>query len=142
MISKQQFVDTSREYLGTKFHHQGRVKGVGVDCVGLLVCGLRDTLHREIPDVVAYSLRPDGVVLKDILDKNLTKIEFTDLTIGDIILFNFDSVAPQHVAIVSNVNPLYILHAYSVARKVTEHVLDSTWKNRVVQCYSVPWLEV
>lgn len=140
-ITKQRFVDISREYIGTKFHHQGRVKGVGVDCVGLVVCGLKDTLNTEVPDIEAYALRSDGIQLKDTLDKNLSKIEFTSITVGDIILFNFDGVVPQHVAIVSRLDPIYILHSYSVARHVTEHILDSTWKNRIVQCYSVPMLE-
>ncbi len=30
-------VRTARTWLGTPYHHQGRLKGVGVDCAGLLI---------------------------------------------------------------------------------------------------------
>ena len=30
-------VAAAREWLGTPFHHQARLRGVGVDCVGLVI---------------------------------------------------------------------------------------------------------
>ena len=35
---RSRIVATAREYLLTPFHHQGRKKGVGIDCVGLIAC--------------------------------------------------------------------------------------------------------
>ncbi len=141
MSKTEQFIEAARGYMGTRFHHQGRVKGVGVDCVGLVVCALREVLTREIPDVIGYSIRPDGIKLKQILDQHLKPVKFAVLQPGDIILFKIKGVVPQHVAIVSSIKPAYIVHAYSVARKVTEHILDDTWKSKIIQCYRVPWLE-
>ena len=38
MITKEDVVREAKTWLGTPFHHQGRLKGVGVDCAGVIVC--------------------------------------------------------------------------------------------------------
>ena len=34
---KKQIIQTARQWLDTPYHHQARVKGVGVDCIGLVI---------------------------------------------------------------------------------------------------------
>ena len=56
----------ARTWLGTPFKHQGRVKGVGVDCLGLLIgvaqeLDLRDAQGRKLAafDALDYGHVPD-----------------------------------------------------------------------------------
>ena len=57
-------VDKSREYLNTPFHHQGRVKYHGVDCVGLIICTFRE-LGINIEDVQGYTNVPHHGLLEE-----------------------------------------------------------------------------
>lgn len=134
----QQYVDAAREYLETKFHHQGRLKGVGIDCAGLLVCAAKDINMPSVPDIKGYRRSPDGKTLRKILEDYLTPVSLDALEPGDILLFHFDGVQPQHVAIVTTTEPLYMIHAYSVCRKVTEHAIDEMWLQRLVAAYRLP----
>ena len=54
-------VRVARTYIGTPFHHMGRLPGVGLDCAGLLVCVARE-LKLVAPDfdTPAYAPTPDG----------------------------------------------------------------------------------
>ena len=36
-MNRQDVVTAAREWIDTPFHHQARLKGVGVDCVGLVI---------------------------------------------------------------------------------------------------------
>ena len=57
-------VRMARDYLGTPYHHQARLKGHGIDCVGLVVCVARElgVLPFDV-DVTGYSRIPDGKAL-------------------------------------------------------------------------------
>lgn len=132
-----QIVDEARSWKDTKFQHQARVKGVGCDCVGLII-GVRKALKISDFDTMAYSKIPDGKVLKDMCDEHMRPIAFDELEFGDVILFKFKD-KPQHLAIVGN-HPhggFSIIHAYSVSRKVVESSLDKTWLDRIVCCYKL-----
>jgi len=41
MTIRDEIVRLSRAYIDTPFHHAARLPGVGLDCVGLLVCVAR-----------------------------------------------------------------------------------------------------
>jgi NlpC/P60 family putative phage cell wall peptidase len=63
MTARQEVVQEARAWLGTPYHHQGRVKGAGVDCAMLLIevfraCGL-------IPDVDPKPYPPDWHLHRD-----------------------------------------------------------------------------
>ncbi len=38
MVTGQNIVDVAKTYIGTPFHHLGRIKDVGIDCVGIIIC--------------------------------------------------------------------------------------------------------
>jgi hypothetical protein len=140
---QQQIVTTARTWLGTRFHHQGRVKKSensqgGVDCLGLLI-GVAS--ERGLPlaklDETSYSHHPNTDKLQQILAENMQEIAIPQIQEGDILLLSIDS-HPQHLAIVSNfTNGLGIIHAYAPARKVVEHSLDSWWCERIVAAFRI-----
>lgn len=147
MITCDAFLQEARTWLGTPFHHQGRVKNIGkkkggCDCIGLIfgVCkaldleGKQGVIHSF--DITGYSREPNGMDLKRNLEKHLIEIDKNDIKPADILLFRFEE-NPQHVGIVSNYSDSQygIIHCYAQARKVVEHILDDYWKNKIVAAY-------
>ncbi len=72
---QNELLATARSYIGTRFHHQGRLKGKGIDCLGLLVCVAqelslvaRDGSHFSAADKIDYSHQPDTQALRNTLD--------------------------------------------------------------------------
>lgn len=133
MANKKDIVNLAREYINTPFRHQGRLKGVGVDCAGLCINVMKE-LDYEIIDVKAYDRIPNGNLFDKIVNANLNRKDLKDIEEGDFLTFNFDQ-DPQHIAIVSNVEPLAIIHAYQKSGKVVEHFADNFWKSRIVAAF-------
>ena len=49
---RKRFVSAALDYIGTPYHHMGRVKGAGVDCATLLICAAQDAGligHVDLP---------------------------------------------------------------------------------------------
>lgn len=136
-------VACARGWIGTRFHHQGRLKKSdthkgGVDCLGLLI-GVAEELNLPFTeyDEISYSHYPDTQRLRDNLASAMQEIPIENIEIGDILLLNVDG-NPQHLAIVSELaGELAIIHAYAPARGVVEHILDKWWKERVVAIFRV-----
>ena len=128
-------LSVARGYLGTPFHHQGRVKGVGVDCAGFLVCIAKD-LGYPVEDLGVYDHDPDPVVLRKYLEKQLV-IEFmTNRTIGNIVLMDLgNSRWGHHLGLLTDIG---IIHALASARKVVETTLDQQLDRSIVGVYSWP----
>lgn len=138
MKNNKKIVECAREYIGTAFHHQGRVKGVGVDCAGLVVCSIKDSgILEKVPDLYNYARRPDGFLLQAILDNSCDKIDPSCIEVGDILLFRISGNNPQHLGLVSRADPFYMIHAYFPSRKVVEHRIDQTWWDKLVSPYRV-----
>ena len=147
-ITPETIVAQGRSWLGTKYHHQGRLKksknsAGGVDCIGLIIgiakelelVGADGRLLYEFDDT-NYSALPDGVSLKRFLDKHLRKINKNKIKAGDVLLFKLFQ-HPQHVAIASHYlsERLGIIHCYSGSGQVVEHLLSSTWQRMLVGGY-------
>lgn len=125
----------ARSWLGTKFHHQGRKKDVGVDCIGLVVGVAAELgLHENITvhDRQNYARQPDESELQNALVANFREVE---LQVGAVALFNIDGRA-QHVGIITDYADLGVIHAYAQARKVVEHGLDAQWRKRIIATYA------
>jgi NlpC/P60 family putative phage cell wall peptidase len=130
---RDQIVAEARTWLGTPFRHQGRVKGVGVDCVGLAI-GVASALGLADYKEIAYSRQPDPDVMKNQLDAYLKPIDRSEVLPGDLYWIRF--IHPMHIAIATRVNGKdYMIHSYYNAKKCVEHRLNGEWKNRIVACY-------
>ncbi len=65
-IYDSDIIRTARSYIGTPFHHHGRLKNIGVDCLGLLIgvakeLNLNDKMGRPIQfhDTLNYGVMPN-----------------------------------------------------------------------------------
>ncbi len=80
-------VAKAREYIGTKWHHAGRKKGVGIDCSGLLV-GVMDELGIGIVDDVNYTTGDEYERMLMHLDKYGRRLTEDDQARnGDVYVF-------------------------------------------------------
>jgi len=150
MTSNADIAAAARGWLGTRFHHQGRLKKTtthkgGVDCLGLLV-GIARELNLRTPDNVPvvdfdrtdYTHLPDTDYLSPMLSRLLQKIPIGGIKPGNILLLTIDG-RPQHMGVVSDTGSgIGIIHAFAPARAVVEHALDKIWRQRIVAAYCFP----
>jgi cell wall-associated NlpC family hydrolase len=135
-VTREQIVAAARRWLGTPFHHQGRLKGVGVDCAGVIVEVARELKIGDV-DVQGYGHRPDSRELEQLCRDHMTLIPFDQSKPGDVLLIMIDS-APQHLAFRTDVG---LLHSYAPARRVVEHGIDQGWADKIVAAFILPGVE-
>jgi cell wall-associated NlpC family hydrolase len=125
-------VNAARKDIGVKFQHQGRLRGVALDCAGL-VLGVMDELGIEHEDITQYGRQPDAQRFRAYVRTYCDAVQFRDLHVGDLLTFRYAD--EQHLGIVSVVDPLTIIHATEKTGRVDEVTLDSVWLNRLRGCY-------
>jgi hypothetical protein len=149
-VFKERIVCQARTWIGTKFHHQGRLKSNpknkgGCDCIGLLIGTLKELDYD-------FNLRFQGfcdeknyqrIVQDDILLKNIEKFfkkkNLSKISSGDIALFSFSEKLPsQHIGIIGeHQGNLTLIHAYLKIGYVVEHFLDDYWKKYLFGVYEI-----
>lgn len=125
-----QIVEEARTWLDTPFRHQGRLKGKGSDCVGV-VLGVGKSLKLLDYELSNYGRLPDGMLMYKIMCEQLVKVSVDTMQYGDIILFKFHS-EPQHVGFYTDIG---ILHSYADVKKCVETSLDDVWRSRIVDVF-------
>jgi cell wall-associated NlpC family hydrolase len=130
MPSREDIIRVARTYIGTPFHHQGRLKGVGIDCVGLPVCVARE-LGIPLVDYTSYPRRPNGKTLQDAIERNMDRLSLEEVGIGDLLVFKLVRF-PCHVGFRTD---LGVLHTYEGVGAVVEHSLTGAWLYRAVFGY-------
>lgn len=135
MITADQVVSQAHTWLETPWHHQGRLKNVGVDCVGLIVGVCRD-LNIPVEDYLEYGRFPDGYFLAKEFERQLIK-KNSQPTPGDIMLFRISRM-PQHCGICT---PVGIIHAHQGVMKVVETSLPAHWGTHILGVYQLPGVQ-
>lgn len=141
MTTRADIVAEARRWLGTPFLHQGRTRGVGVDCVGLLI-GVARALGLVAPelDVTGYPRTPQGNTIVDRCGEHLPRLELAEAQPGDVLVVRID-VLPQHAGILADYRygGLSIIHALDQRGRhrgsVVEHRLDPGLAARAVAAY-------
>lgn len=146
VCTRERFVEAAREELGTRFHHQGRAPGHGVDCSGLIVAAAK-RCNIELPnDRTDYPRVPRPSEFLEDMRRGLEGLDVAvpEARIGDVLicwiserrrLYRF----PQHCLIVTQTQPEpHIIHAYAEHHGVVEHRLDLRWSRRVLHAFHVP----
>lgn len=132
MSIAEEYARVARSYLGTPFHHQGRLPGVGLDCAGVVVCAARE-VGLTIEDVFGYARVPSDGTLRTAVAKHAMRVDPEDIRTGDTLLFTFRT-EPHHLAVFSDG---VMIHAYSPVRKVVENRIDATWRGRLCGVYRI-----
>jgi NlpC/P60 family putative phage cell wall peptidase len=127
VITQEAIVAEARAWIDTPFHHGARLKGVGVDCVGVVV-GVARALGIAVEDRAAYPLRPDGS-LRPELDRQMLRV--AEASTGDVLLMRFEG-EPHHVAFFAGET---LIHAYARVRRCLEQPFDDYWRAKVRGVY-------
>lgn len=134
-MDKQALIESARELIGVPFVHEGRSLS-GLDCYGLLiVLGTRHGI--PVPIERGYGLRPSARHMRLRLEQYARRVPLAEIALADILHIKFAN-EPQHLALVSLVSPLMIIHADAVVGRVVEHRIDAEWRSKIRGVYRVP----
>lgn len=137
MTTRAEIIAEARTWIGTPWQHQGRLKGVGCDCVGVGIgvpCALG--IFPADFNVTGYARNPDPKVLIGYLKQYMDPTDTP--TGGDIVLLKPGRIA-QHVGLLTFDNT--IIHAIDQVRGVREHILDERWRRAIVRGFSYRGIE-
>jgi len=138
MTTRAQVVATARQWIGTPFREQARVRGHGADCVGLNI-----GIGEDIGDLpkgfqITYKQAPDNRRMQRECDKYLRRVPLEQMQAGDVVLIQ-TAAEPHHMGILVDYRDgLGIVHALKARGKVVEHRLDSRLRQSIVAAYSYP----
>lgn len=133
LTTPEYIITAARQAVGTRFVHQGRRLGVGLDCIGL-VAHVATAIGAAHEDASAYGRRPQGGLLEAGLDAQPCLVRVREeIMPGDVLLMKFEGDASaSHVGICCGAT---MVHAWAVMRKVCEHDIDDEWRRRIVRAY-------
>lgn len=138
MATRADVLRQARGWLGTPWRHQGRLRGEGVDCVGVVV-GVAHALGLSTYDLSNYRRLPVGDELMRLCDTHMQRLPLADMQPADVLLMRINRVEPQHLGIVGDhPHGLSLIHASVGYRKCVEHRLDDPWRARIVAAYRLP----
>jgi len=156
-------VKATRRWIGTPYHDQASVRGVGCDCLGLLRGVWRDVVGPEPMPVPPYT-RDWGEagpveVLAEAARAAMQELDVAEARTGDVILFRMRSGAiAKHVGILSGTprsarsHPSggsrrsgrshrsarsHFIHAYERTGVIEEH-LTQAWQRRIAFAFRFP----
>lgn len=137
MDKANHIIAIAKTYIGTPYHHQGRVKGAGIDCCGLII-NVAQELGLSNYDLDGYSPTADGVELLAEFQANCPVRDLSEIQLGDILIFKVRH-HPQHCGILSELNGEdSLIHAYSTIGRCVEHRLEEFWRSRIVAAFQFP----
>jgi len=133
-------VKATRRWIGTPYHDQASVCGVGCDCLGLLRGVWRDVVGPEPLSVPPYSRDWGEVGPVEVLAKAaraaMQELDVAEARTGDVILFHMRSGAiAKHVGILSGGGRF--VHAYERTGVIEEN-LTPAWQRRIVFAFRFP----
>jgi cell wall-associated NlpC family hydrolase len=139
MTTREQIVEEARTYLGTPFHHQARLRGVAVDCVGLIV-GVAHALGLSDADYTQYPRRPNGELVPQLERAGYREIEIAAARPGDLLCLWLlpRSRKPAHLAIRTDYG---IIHTDGHVGRVVEISYADDFVRRTCAAYAFPGVE-
>lgn len=140
-MNGESIIAEARAWLGTPWRHQGRLRGIGVDCIGLIggvalaldLPGARE--WRDTPAFHNYGRQPDPAVLLAGCDLLMDAVPRAEARHGDVLILRFEK-EPQHFAFLATDRDYpTLVHALALSRRVVEQRYDAVWRSRLVAAY-------
>ncbi|WP_413219085.1 NlpC/P60 family protein [Tritonibacter mobilis] len=133
-------VTAARGWLGTPYHDQASLKGVGCDCLGLARGVWRDVVGPEPTTVPPYTRDWGEVSDREVLADNalrwMTPVSHDEATTGDLVLFRMRIGAiAKHCGILTS--PETFIHSYDRLGVIEEHLTDP-WRRRIAFAFRYP----
>ncbi len=132
-------VRAARGWLGTPYHHQASLKGVGADCLGLVRGVWREVCGAEPEPIKAYPRDWSAAGEETLLiaaRRHFHEVPVGEMKPGDLLIFRYrPGAAARHCGL--HVGEGRFIHAIegSMACEVS---LTSWWRRRVVGAFRFP----
>lgn len=130
----------ARSWIGTPYHHQAALRGVGCDCLGL-VRGVWRAVYGSDPEhPPAYSRdwaeTRHEETLADAASRHMILLALDAFELGDLLLFAINDNAPaKHCAILVSADRM--IHAIE-SHPVAEVSLVPWWRSRLRFAFRFP----
>ena len=148
-ITREQFINEARKYIGTSFAHQGRNPKFGIDCGGLILI-IAQSLNLTALEYLGYADFPNNGKFERLLTEHADYLSFeskyphkfngTEFAPGDLLSFDYNNgEGTRHLAVVSNFDGkrFWIIDAqpnYGITEKPLAHPFSNAtlkaWKVR------------
>ena len=133
-------VAVARSWLGTPYHDQASLRGVGCDCLGLARGVWREVVGDEPFPIPPYSRDWGETGPHEVLAigarRMMAEIAIVDASPGALILFRMTPRAiAKHVGILTSADSF--IHAYE-RLGVVEEVLTPIWRRRIAFAFLFP----
>jgi NlpC/P60 family putative phage cell wall peptidase len=133
-------VAAARSWLGTPYHDQASLRGVGCDCLGLARGVWREVVGDEPFPIPPYSRDWGEIgpreVLADGARAMMPQITTHEIMLGALILFRMAPRAiAKHVGILTG--PHSFIHSYE-RLGVVEEALNPIWRRRIAFAFLFP----
>jgi NlpC/P60 family putative phage cell wall peptidase len=139
-LTRAAIVTEARSWIGTRYRHQGSLKGVGCDCLGLVRGVWRNCIGDEPEAPPPYA--PDWAeahgeeTLAQAALRHLVTIESDHIGAGDVLLFRWrEGYVAKHVAIASGEGSM--IHAHDGAA-VCEVAFTPWWRRHLAHAFRFP----
>lgn len=139
-LTRAAIVTEARGWIGTRYRHQGSLKGVGCDCLGLVRGVWRNCVGSEPETPPPYA--PDwaeasGIeTLAEAATRHLIPVALDEISGGDVLLFRWrDGYVAKHTAIATGDGTM--IHAHDGAA-VCEVALSPWWRRRLAFAFRFP----
>ena len=136
----ERVIAAARSWLGTPYHDQASVRGVGCDCLGLVRGVWREVVGDEPLPLPRYSRDWGETCTREPLAEAsrtvMLEMPVTEMTPGALILFRMRARAvAKHCGILTA--PDRFVHSYE-RTGVIEEQLDSAWRRRLAFAFLFP----
>ena len=139
-VRRAEIVRLTRAWLGTPYHHQASVRGVGADCLGLLRGVWRDVYGRDAELPPAYTRDWAEAHGREELmagaARHLKPVAVAEMRPGDVLIFRLRGTAPaKHVGLLAT--ETNFIHAVEGA-PACEVALQGWWRRRLAAVFTFP----
>lgn len=138
--SASRIIAAAREWIGTPYHDQASVKGVGADCLGLALGVWREIIGPEPTEIPPYTRDWGEVGSVEVFAKTamnwMIPLPLSQLRPGALIVFRMrEGAVAKHCGILTEADTF--IHAYDRLGVIEERFTDA-WRRRLAFAFLYP----
>lgn len=142
-LTREEIVRAARGWIGTPYHHQASVRGVGADCLGLVRGVWRELYGSEAEPAPPYTRDwAEGSGRETMLEaarRHFAEVARGEARGGDVVLFRLRSgFVAKHAAILTRATTM--VHAME-GGAAAEVALSPWWARRIAAVFAFPGVD-
>ena len=139
-LDREALVQAARGWIGTPYHHQASLKGIGADCLGLVRGVWREVYGCEVELPPPYSrdwAEASGIeTMLEAAGRHLVSVPPGKFEAGDVLIFRLKpGTVAKHAGIAVSIESF--VHAMEGA-PAAEVVLSGWWRRRIAGVFRFP----